>query len=427
MVNVANIKLWGEYVGAVLWDEQRGCALFEFDKSFIAKGLDISPINMPITNARIFYFGNLSEDTFKGLPGLLADSLPDDYGRTLINKWLQFNNRSIANPIELLCYQGKRGMGALEFEPAENLFPSKVSHIEISTLIEEARNITSIKEGLNTNFNQGDITEGIEQVISVGTSAGGARAKAVIAYNSETGDVMSGQLDTPKGYEHWLLKLDGVDNDQLGKTKYYGVIEYIYYLMAKYAGIDMMESKLLRENSRAHFMTKRFDRIGSSDKLHIQTLCGLAHYDYKLLHAYSYEQLFEVMRKLRLPHNQAVQMYRRMVFNVMARNQDDHTKNTSFIMDRLGKWSLSPAYDITWAYKPNDSWTSKHQMSINNKWDDITKDDLTEFATKISIKNAKEIIEQTQYALSKWNILAKENSLPSEIADRLFGEFILYP
>ncbi len=416
MVDIVKINLWSHYVGAAYWDSNNGVANFEFDPSFIIRALNLSPIEMSIDNPRIFSFGNLNRDTFYGLPGLIADSLPDAYGKVLLDRWLASNGRAEVNPIERLCYQGRRGMGALEFEPAQDMYQLESSSaLEISSLVDIAKQVLDERSELNVNFGKNEITDALTQVISIGTSAGGARAKAVIAYNDKTKDVRSGQIDAPEGYEHWLLKLDGVTNQNLGDPKQYGVIEYVYYLMAKEAGIDMMESKLLEENNRSHFMTKRFDRVGCSEKLHTQTLCGIAHYDYKLLRAYSYEQLFQVMRRLRLPVNQAEQMYRRMVFNVIARNQDDHTKNTSFIMDKKGVWSLSPAYDVSWSYNPQGEWTSKHQMSIMNKWDDFTYSDLEEFAKKINIKNYKEIIEQVKEAVNCWEVLAKNHALPNDI------------
>lgn len=416
MVDIVKINLWSHYVGAAYWDSNNNVANFEFDPSFIIRALNLSPIEMNIDNPRIFSFGNLNRDTFYGLPGLIADSLPDAYGKVLLDRWLASNGRAEVNPIERLCYQGRRGMGALEFEPAQDMYQLESSSaLEISSLVDIAKQVLDERSELNVNFGKNEITDALTQVISIGTSAGGARAKAVIAYNDKTKDVRSGQIDAPEGYEHWLLKLDGVTNQNLGDPKQYGVIEYIYYLMAREAGIEMMESKLLEENNRSHFMTKRFDRVGCSEKLHTQTLCGIAHYDYKLLRAYSYEQLFQVMRRLRLPVNQAEQMYRRMVFNVIARNQDDHTKNTSFIMDKKGVWSLSPAYDVSWSYNPKGEWTSKHQMSIMNKWDDFSYSDLEEFAKKINIKNYKKIIEQVKEAVNSWDILAKNHALPNDI------------
>lgn len=411
MITVGRVMLWGDFVGALLWDEATGTASFEYDRAFLSKGLDVSPIHMPIAAPRIYSFGGLSRDTFMGLPGLLADSLPDAYGKAMLDRWLAFNSRTAANPVERLCYQADRSMGALEFEPAQRIAENDTEQLEISSLIEVARQVLEHKKELHVNVGD-NASQSISTIISVGTSAGGARAKAVIAFNEQTKDVRSGQIAAPEGYSHWLLKLDGVTNNALGDPKFYGLIEYAYYRMATGAGIDMMESRILEEGGRSHFMTRRFDRIGSNEKLHTQTLCGLAHYDYRMLHAYSYEQLFEIMRRLKLPYKEQEQMFRRMVFNVAARNQDDHTKNVSFIMDRRGEWSLSPAYDVSWAYNPAGEWTSRHQMSINNKWDDITRADLVEFARRCDINRPAEIIEQVKEAVSGWARIAGELPIP---------------
>ena len=259
----------------------------------------------------------------------------------------------------------------------------------------------------------------------MGTSAGGQRAKAVIAFNEKTQEVRSGQIDAPEGYEHWLLKLDGVTNQELGDPKFYGLIEYAYYLMAIDAGIDMMPCRILQENGRSHFMTKRFDRIGGSEKLHMQTLCGIAHYDYKMLRSYSYEQVFQVMRQMRLPYSQAEEMFRRMVFNVVARNQDDHTKNISFLMDKKGVWRLSPAYDISWSYNPEGQWTSQHQMSINNKWTDITMNDLLAVASAMNIRKPREIIEKIIDVVAHWTHYATPLGIPQETIDAIDSSLII--
>jgi serine/threonine-protein kinase HipA len=416
MIAVANIKLWGDFVGAVLWDEATQTASFEYDRAFAAKKLDLSPLQMPTATPRIYSFSGLSRETFLGLPGLLADSLPDAYGRAMLDRWLAFNGRTVANPVEQLCYQADRSMGALEFEPAQRIAENDTEQIEISSLIDVARQVLERKKELHVNLED---KSSISTIISVGTSAGGARAKAVVAFNEHTGDVRSGQIAAPEGYGHWLLKLDGVTNNALGDPKFYGLVEYAYYLLAKQAGIEMMESRILEEGGRSHFMTRRFDRVGSNEKLHTQTLCGLAHFDYRMLRAYSYEQLFEVMRRLKLPYNQQEQMYRRMVFNVVARNQDDHTKNTSFIMNRRGQWSLSPAYDVSWAYNPSGEWTSRHQMSVNNKWDDISRKDLLEFARRCDISKPLPIIEQVVEAVSRWSEIAGELSIPVSQIDTI--------
>lgn len=420
MVIAAKVYIWGEYAGAVLWDENTNSASFEFEPSFVNKGWDISPLMMPVGEARSFSFRELSKDTFMGLPGLLADALPDAYGKALMDRWLTTFERisANANPVERLCYQGKRSMGALEFKPSMDVDLDQSSRIEIDSLIQVASEVLNQRAELDTNLNK-NTKEAIINIIKVGTSAGGQRAKAVIAYNDATSEVRSGQVDAPEGFSHWLLKLDGVTNSILGDPRHYGKVEYVYYKMATEAGIDMMECRLLEENGRAHFMTKRFDRINGNEKLHTQTLCGLAHYDYKMLRAYSYEQVFQVMRRLHLPYTDAEQMYRRMVFNVVARNQDDHTKNISFIMDKSGTWSLSPAYDISWAYNPKGQWTSQHQMSINNKWDEVTTTDLLQVATLINIKHPKEIIEEVREAVSKWAEFAREYQIPDNLSRQI--------
>lgn len=414
MVNLAKVYIWDEYAGAVLWNESTGTATFEYESSFIKNGWNLSPLRMPVASNVRYSFSGLSKDTFMGLPGLLADSLPDAYGKALLDRWLTSLGRIFANPVERLCYQSKRSMGALEFVPAKDDYLDQSSAIEISSLVEIASEVLSSKAELNTNLNA-DTKEALANIIKVSTSAGGQRAKAVIAYNDKTGEVRSGQVDAPADFSHWLLKLDGVTNSALGDPQHYGKIEYSYYKMALNAGLEMTECRLLEENGRAHFMTKRFDRIGGNEKVHMQTLCGLAHYDYKMLHAYSYEQAFQVMRQLRLPYRQFEQMFRRMVFNVIARNQDDHTKNISFLMDKTGIWKLSPAYDVSWAYNPKGEWTSHHQMSINNKWDNISRADLMAVAEAMHIKRAGDIIDEICNAVSMWPTIAKGYDIPQDM------------
>ena len=413
MVTLAYVNIWGHRAGIVMWNENTQSAVFEYDPTFERLGLDLSPLLMPLNPHTPHQFTSISRETFMGLPGLLADALPDAYGKALLDRWLATIGRTFANPVERLCYQGKRSMGALEFEPAQDTFLEKDTKIEIDSLVEVAREALNQKAELDTNLSQ-DRKVALMNIIKVGTSAGGQRAKAVIAFNEKTQDVRSGQIDAPEGYEHWLLKLDGVTNHELGDPKFYGLIEYAYYLMAKDAGIDMMPCRILAENGRSHFMTKRFDRIGGREKLHMQTLCGIAHYDYKMLRAYSYEQAFQVMRQMRLPYIQAEEMFRRMVFNVVARNQDDHTKNISFLMDKNGIWRLSPAYDVSWSYNPKGMWTSQHQMSINNKWTDITMDDLLTVASAMSIKKPRVIIEKVIDVVAHWPDYANPLEIPSE-------------
>ncbi|MBQ6188988.1 MAG: type II toxin-antitoxin system HipA family toxin [Bacteroidaceae bacterium] len=413
MVTLANINIWGRKAATVLWNDNTQSAVFEYDSDFTLSGLELSPLQMPLQRRHAYTFASLSHDTFMGLPGLLADALPDAYGKALLDRWLASVGRTFANPVERLCYQGKRSMGALEFEPAQDSFLEQGNSIEIDSLVQVAREALDGKRQLNVNLNA-DRKEALLNIIKVGTSAGGQRAKAVIAYNQETGEVRSGQMKAPEGFTQWLLKLDGVTNQELGDPKHYGRIEYAYYLMALRAGIEMMPSRLVEENGRAHFMTRRFDRTDNNQKLHMQTLCGLAHFDYKLLRAYSYEQAFQVMRQLHLPYSQAQEMFRRMVFNVVSRNQDDHTKNISFLMTPDGKWQLSPAYDVTWAYNPTGEWTSQHQMSINGKWTDITRSDLMTVASSMHINRPDEIIEQVQDAVAAWPEAARRAEIPDD-------------
>ena len=424
MITLADIYLWGQHAGTVAWDENYQAASFEFTPEFASGQWDISPLMMPVRQRQIYQFPSLNKDTFVGLPGLLADALPDAFGKALLDKWLVSVGRTFANPVERLCYQGKRSMGALEFVPAQDNYLEQGTKLEIDSLVEVAREVLDEKKKLDVNVNE-DTKEAIANIVRVGTSAGGQRAKAVIAYNENTGEVRSGQIDVPDGFSHWLLKLDGVTNAELGDPKHYGKIEYVYYLMARAAGINMTECRLLEENGRAHFMTRRFDRLSGNEKVHMQTLCGIAHYDYKMLHAYSYEQAFQVMRQLRLPYSQAEEMFRRMVFNVIARNQDDHTKNISFLMDKNGRWSLSPAYDMSWSYNPKGVWTSRHQMSVNGKWDDITRADLLALAKNVNIKQADAIIDEVKEGVSKWRTFATQYSIPSEMVKGIDSTLLL--
>lgn len=425
MVDVAEIKLWGEMVGAVRWDTQQQLASFQYSPAFLKKQWDISPIKMPIAEAaRIYSFPELrkgkndSVDTFKGLPGLLADALPDRYGNQLINLWLAKNGRPVnsMNPVEQLCFIGTRAMGALEFEPAQ-IAPQNSFDIQISSLVETAHKMLSKKAQLNANLNH-DEEKALTEVLKVGTSAGGARPKAVIAYNEKTGAVKSGQTIIPKGFEHWLLKLDGVSDAQFGETHGWGRVEYAYYLMAIDSGINMMECKLLEENGRAHFMTKRFDRDGNT-KHHIQTWCGLQHYDYNNLQGYSYEQLFQTMRILRLPYPEAEEMFRRMVFNVLATNYDDHTKNFSFRLKQGEKWELSPAYDVCYSYDPTNIWVSQHTLSINGKHNLITQDDLMTIAKANNIKKGVAIIKQINSVIANWKNYAKKANVQDQLTQTI--------
>lgn len=423
-VETAFVTLWGEQVGAVAWLDDRSHAVFEFDPVFLKKGIDISPLHMGLDEARkgdgIFSFPALNNDTFLGLPGLLADALPDKFGNSIIDAWLARNGRdgSSFSPVERLCYIGKRGMGALEFSPPVQQRFNRPVPIEVAELVELAQGVMAQRMALDVDFGsdeQGN-AEAIMDILRVGTSAGGARPKAVIAMDDDD-NVMSGQAEVPAGYDYWLLKFDGVSDLELGEPRGYGRIEYAYHLMAKAAGIEMMECRLLEENGRAHFLTKRFDREAGR-KIHMQSLCGIAHYDFNMAGAYGYEQAFAVMRQLHLSKAEAIQQYRRMVFNVLARNQDDHTKNIAFLMSPDGEWRLSPAFDVIYAHNPAGKWTNQHQMSINGKRDHFTLDDLIAVGESISIPRPMEVIDEVAAAVSRWPEFAKA----SGVGNRLIAE-----
>ncbi|WP_289629318.1 type II toxin-antitoxin system HipA family toxin [uncultured Muribaculum sp.] len=418
MVDIARVNLYGQPVGTFRWDNNRQLAHFEYAESFIGKGLEPSPILMPVRQGRIYSFSDIGRETFKGLPGMLADSLPDTYGRALFDRWLALTGRSSGNAVETLCFLGKRCMGALEFEPAMDAPYSPDVRIELDSLVEVTSEALSEKEEFGANLEE-DKKAAIAEIVRLGTSAGGQRAKAIIAYNPLTGEVRSGQIEAPEGFDYYLIKLDGVTAEAgFRETQNFGRLEYSFYRLVKECGIKMSDCSLIEENGRAHFLTKRFDRQ-NGEKIHMQTLCGIAHYDYRNPRSYSYEQAFNVMRALRLPYSQAQEMFRRLVFNVVIRNQDDHTKNISFLMDRQGKWTLSPAYDMGFAYNPKGGWTAQHQMSINGKFDDITRQDLLEFAKRNNIKEATEIIDRIAEVSSRWPLLARECEVPQPMIEAI--------
>jgi serine/threonine-protein kinase HipA len=423
MITTAFVKIWGETIGAVAWNAQTGVASFEYDPKFIASKVDLAPLKIPIANSigRIFSFPELRDiTTFRGLPGLLADVLPDDYGNQLINSWLAQNGRpeNSMNPVELLCFIGTRGMGALEFEPSQLTVSKKAFNIEIDNLISLSQKMLSKREGFETNLSENDQNAMLD-ILKIGTSAGGARPKAIIAYNEKTGQVKSGQTIAPKGFEHWLIKLDTVSDVQFGESTGYGRIEMAYYLMATACGIEMMESRLMEENGRAHFMTKRFDREGGAEKHHVQTFCAIQHYDFSQITSFSYEQLFQTMRLLRLPYPQAEQLFKRMVFNVIARNCDDHTKNFAFRLKKGENWELAPAYDICFAYRPDSDWVGQHNLSINGKRKDSTKDDLLSIAKNMNIKKANTIIEQISATVTNWYEYAEKANVEENLKKKI--------
>ncbi len=426
-MKAAEVKIWGNLAGAVAWDESTGYAVFEYDPKFRQSGWDLAPLTMPIAGAKsMFSFPELRKDknsqydTFKGLPGLLADSLPDRYGNQLIDLWLTQQGRpqGSMNPVEMLCFIGTRGIGALEFEPAVLKEYKRTFSVEIDGLVETAQKLLNQRKAFITNLNERD-EQAVLDILIIGTSAGGARPKAVIAWNKKTGEVKSGQTRAPKGFEHWLIKLDGVSDVQLGTSHGYGRVEMAYYNMATACGIEMMPCRLLEENGRAHFMTRRFDREGQDIKHHVQTFCALKHFDYNLVNSFSYEQLFQCMRELKLTYADAEQMFRRMVFNVIARNCDDHTKNFSFLMKQGGTWELAPAYDVCHAYRPGSEWVSQHALSINGKRKNITKKDLLIIGKSIRCKKASGIIDDISETVKQWRNFADEVRVAPKLRDEI--------
>jgi len=414
MVEYATVKLWNKDVGVIAWSESQGYGAFEYNPLFLKSGLDISPIHMSLKEAQrgsaIFSFPELRNKTYFGLPGLLADALPDKFGNRVLNAWLAKSGRNPREitPIERLCYIGKRGMGALEFVPG--LYPAKLDKsvfLKVADLVDLAQNVMKDRQSLDTQIGpvESENTEALIDLLRVGTSAGGARPKAIIAMNDK-GLVKSGQTIAPKGYEYWIVKFDGVTDEELGDPKGYGCIEYAYYLMAKDAGINITECRLLKEGGRSHFMTKRFDRQ-DGEKIHMLSLCGMAHFDFNKTGAYGYEQAFRVIQSLNLGMPEIEQQYKRTLFNVIGRNQDDHTKNISFLMGRDGQWRLSPAYDITYSYNPDGLWTNQHQMTLNGKQKKFTGKDLILLGKVAGIRDPENIINEILKAVERWPQFAK--------------------
>lgn len=422
MINSAFVNIWNKRVGAIAWNPETGLGTFQYDKDFLKLELDLSPILMPISQGENWFEfpENRDNSTFKGLPGLLADVLPDKYGNALINTWLSRQGRptNSLNPVETLCFIGERGMGALEFEPVQPKSKNTSTKIVLGSLIEIADEILSGRKDFTTNLTEEE-EKALFEILKIGSSAGGARAKALIAFNEKTGEVRSGQASAPKGFEHWLIKFDGVSDSQFGASKGYGRVEMAYYHMAVDTGIQMMECRLLEENGRAHFMTKRFDREHGKGKIHVQTFCAMRHYDFNEVTLYSYEELFETMRMLGSSYPEAQELFRRMVFNVMSRNCDDHTKNFAFVMDKSGEWSLSPAYDVCHAYRPGSEWVSQHALSINGKRKNITHQDLLTIGKNMNIKNAEEIIKKVSTTVSNWDDYARSVNVDDQLREAI--------
>lgn len=425
MTTAAEVSLWGKTIGAVVLIDGSDVARFEYDQAFQRSGIELSPLVMPLSS-RVYSFPDLARATFHGLPGLLADSLPDRFGNALINAWLATEGRDPAsfNAVERLCYTGLRGMGALEYRPGLGPRAIKTTNIHIARLVRLASEVLAERSSLHTSLHGNERKSALRDILRIGTSAGGARAKAVIAWNPESGEVRSGQLQADPGFEHWLLKFDGVSGNrdkEMDDPQGYGLIEYAYYLMAREAGVQMSECRLLREQSRSHFMTRRFDRGPDGAKIHMQTLGALAHYDFNLAGGYGYEQVFRIIRQLGLPISVVEEQFRRMVFNIVARNQDDHVKNIAFLMDKRGNWSLAPAYDLTFSYQPDGRWTSSHQMSMNGKRDQFQRDDFVACAKNAGMKRgrAQSILCEVHNVVARWPQYAEEVGVPAVWRDHI--------
>jgi serine/threonine-protein kinase HipA len=413
-MTLAEVKLWGRTIGAVSLEDGSRSAAFQYDPAFAQSGIEVSPVTMPLGD-RVYVFPDLPPKTFRGLPGLLADSLPDRFGHALIDAWLATQGRTPEsfNAVERLCYTGTRGMGALEFAPVLGPKPQRATMIEIDALVRLASEILSHRKNLKTTFASASRKNALNDILRVGTSAGGARAKAVIAWNRDTNEVRSGQVAAGTGFEYWLLKFDGVTGNQdkeLEDPKGYGAIEYAYFLMARAAGVTMSECRLLEENGRRHFMTRRFDRLAGGEKLHLQSLGALAHLDFNHAGACAYEQALLVIRQLNLPMEAVEEQFRRMTFNIIARNQDDHVKNIAFLMDKAGRWSLAPAFDVTYSYNPAGVWTATHQMTMNGKRDGFTLADFRACAKSALMKRgrAEAIVGEVRAAVARWPEYAEQ-------------------
>lgn len=431
MSTVAKVSLWGRTVAAVALADGDDTAVVEYDPAFVGSGIEIAPLTMPLSR-QLYRFPALPRKTFYGLPGLLADALPDKFGNALIDAWLATQGRAPEsfNAIERLCYTGARGMGALEFSPVLGPRARRGNRIDIDQLVELASEVLSQRSAISASFADEHTEHSLRDILRVGTSAGGARAKAVIAWQPQTNEVRSGQIDAGEGFEYWLLKFDGVNGNrdkELDDPQSFGAIEYAYAQMAQAAGIEMTECRLLEESGRRHFMTRRFDRQADGSKLHLQSLCAMAHFDFNAAGAYGYEQALLVMRQLGLPMASIEQQFRRMVFNIVARNQDDHVKNIAFLMDKRGQWSLSPAFDVTYSYNAAGAWTSRHQMTLNGKRDGFVLEDFKACAASASMKRgrAEAIIKEVTDIVIRWRDFADDAAVDAQWRDQIQGHLRL--
>lgn len=432
MSEIAEVHLWGELVGAVVQTSPDTFARFEYSPRFLTLGLEVAPLTMRLSPT-VYQFPALSLETFRGLPGLLADSLPDRFGNTLIDVWLATQGRAPHSfgPIERLCYIGSRGLGALEFQPVKGPRVRKSQKLKVAALVELASHVLQHRHTLTTSFAPGSTHAGLAELLRVGTSAGGARPKALIAWNRETHEVHSGQVTAPPGFSYWLLKFDGVSgagDHELSDPQGFTRVEYAYSLMARACGIEMAECRLLEEGPRKHFMTKRFDRTDAGLKLHMQTLGALAHLDYNTPRANTYEQAFQVLRQLGGAASAREELYRRCIFNLIARNQDDHVKNISFLMDPQGTWRLAPAYDLTYSFDPTNRWMAQHQMGVNGKFEGFAREDLSALADTASLSKriAAEIVEQVARAVLRWDEFAATAGAPEAYVEQIKANHRFY-
>ncbi len=427
-VTDANVMLWGRRIGAVSWDQTRALAVFQYDPDFVGADIEVAPLTMPVRETP-YEFPALNRETFRGLPGMLADALPDRFGNQLIDAWLAETGKSpdAFNPVDRLCYIGRRGIGALEFGPAIRR-RTRAKELEVARLVDLANRALDERVNLSGHPDGDNDADALEDILSVGTSAGGARAKAVLAWNPTTGEFRSGQLKADEGFEHWLLKFDGVSDNRdgdLADPQGFGRIEFAYACMARAAGISMSECRLHHEGGRSHFMTKRFDRDDLGRKIHMQSLGAMQHFDFNDPSAHSYEQAMMTIQELDLGMPAVEEQFRRALFNVMARNQDDHVKNVSFLMDRSGQWALSPAYDLAYAYNPNGPWTRDHQMSLAGRRNGFVREDLFQFAASAGLKRRKAlaILDEVRTAIRDWAKYAEAAEVAPHDAGRIEKAF----
>ena len=427
-VDIAQVKIWGQNVGRITWDKDRNIAGFIYGKAFLQTGIELAPFTMPLKKG-VYSFPKLNRETYRGLPGLLAGSLPNAFDDCIIERWLNGQGRSTNDfsPVERLCFTGTRGMEALEYFPISSR-RSRSRRLEFRNLLGFAQEVMNQRGALRTTFGKCDKTKlsAMNDIIRAGSSTGGARQKAIIALDPKNNLICSGERVAPVDHEHWIIKFDGILDGLLGEAMGFGRIEMAYYRMAVQAGIEMSECRLLEENGRAHFLTKRFDREADGTKTHIQSLCAMRHYDFNAAGCYSYEQAFSTIQQLILDHRALEQFFRRMVFNLVMRNQDDHTRNTSFLLSRTGAWTLSPAYDITYSKNSEGSWTDRHQMTINGKRDNFTRQDLYAVASQFNVRKSAEIVDEVTEIASHWDGFARECGVETSMQKHIGRQLQLF-